>query len=311
VDERLKDIREGAGLDESRLNEDFLRWLSTWGNRLLWLALIALGLYVGNQYWKKMQRARVDRAFSQFEQALAIDPTPDGLLAVAHEFSGTRGVAHMATLNAADLYLRGVRQGLTFNATVDADGQVLTEDDLLSDEDRAVYLDQADTLYRQVFDDTSGRASEAIHAISAGFGLAAVAETREDLQSARSWYEKIESIAQDNGLSEAGEKARAFAARLETLGEVPRLYRQADLPERAPQPGIGDVDLESLMRQIDAQQGGDATSGDAQGGGTPTGDAGTDDADAGPADAGDDAGTDDADDSDAGDAGRGSDAGGG
>ncbi len=251
MDDRLKDIREGAGLEESKLNEVFIDWLNKWGNRILWVALIVLALYVGNIQLTKWRKAKIDRAFQEYQEILAIDPTPEALLDIAQRHEGARGVPTMARLQAADLYLESVRLGLVPGATVGEDGSVLTEEDLLSEDQKARSLDRADGLYGEVFDASVDDVGTVIFAIDAAFGKAAVAETRFDRESARSWYERVIALGEAHGYDEAVSYARERIEALDDLTTMPVLYASADLPEsaRVNDDPLSGLNIDDLLRQ--------------------------------------------------------------
>lgn len=251
MDDRLKDIREGAGLEESKLNEVFIDWLNKWGNRILWVALIVLALYVGNIQLTKWRKAKIDRAFQEYQEILALDPTPEALLDIAQRHGGARGVPTMARLQAADLYLESVRLGLVPGATVGDDGSVLTEEDLLSEDQKAWSLDRADGLYGEVFDASAEDLGKVIFAIDAAFGKAAVAETRFDRESARSWYERVIALGEAHGYDEAVSYARERIEALDDLTTMPVLYASADLPEsaRVSDDPLSGLNIDDLLRQ--------------------------------------------------------------
>jgi len=177
MDERQAQIREGAGLEESKLNVEFIDWLRRWSTPMLMVvALAALG-FVAYQKWEQAKLAKVDRAFGELDGALATgNPSPESLKAIAQTYEGVRGVPIMARLTAADLYLGTVRTGVKPGTPIKQDGTV-DEADKLSDDDRAKNLDEAERLYKAVLDQTAGDNGQAIHAMSAAYGLAAVAES--------------------------------------------------------------------------------------------------------------------------------------
>jgi hypothetical protein len=234
MEERQTKITEGAGLEESRLNKEFIDFLQRWSTPvLLVIALIAVG-YIGYQ---RLQQARIDKvnnAFVELEAALSTtNPNPRVLEDVAASFSSTRAVPHIASLAAADEYLRAARVGIAPGAQLRPDGTV-EPSDLLSDEQRTRYLAEAERLYTGVLNATHAQHGMAIHAISAAYGLAAVAESQSppQLDVARGHYERIIAIAERAAYDQHARNARQ---RIETLAdhvpiERPRLYAAAELP---------------------------------------------------------------------------------
>ena len=113
MDERQQRIKEGAGLDESRLNQDFIEILRKWSTPvLLVLAIIAFSFY-GVQQWNKLKVGKVNDAFAALETVRASGASlPSQFTLVSDAHSGVRSVALMANLDAADAYLRAVISGI-------------------------------------------------------------------------------------------------------------------------------------------------------------------------------------------------------
>src|SRR5690606_15713326 len=68
MDDRQRQIKEGAGLEESRINKDFLDWLLKWGPVLV---LVAAGIILamrGVQFLEDRRVARVNEGFSELER---------------------------------------------------------------------------------------------------------------------------------------------------------------------------------------------------------------------------------------------------
>lgn len=233
MDERQTQIREGAGLEESKLNVEFIEWLRRWSTPLLLVAAVSALGWVLYQKYDQAQSAKVDRAFGELETAL-VGGSPETLKAVADEYGSTRAVPVLARLAAADAYLQSARAGLKPGATPKPDGTYAPED-LVDDKARADTLDQADQLYTRVLSATESDNAQAIHAMGAAFGLGAVAETRGQPDKAKDAYERVATIAQRAGFPAQGEIAKKRIADLPSRADAPRLFAKADLPA-APTP---------------------------------------------------------------------------
>src|SRR5438874_2058363 len=103
MDERQSQIRERAGLEESRLNEDFIEFLRKWGTpALMVLAIVAVG-YLGLNKYKKARDEKIDKAFFDYEQVSGSNnPSPQSLTATAEEHEGVKAVSMLARRDAAD-----------------------------------------------------------------------------------------------------------------------------------------------------------------------------------------------------------------
>ncbi len=232
MDKRQTEIVEGAGLDEGRINQDLIDFLSKWSSPLLFaMALIAGGWWFWN-YRGEQQTAYRDSALVQLENAtLSGNPNPVTLVALADEFSDVDGVPARALLAAGDVRLSAASRGIAPGAQVNQDGTV-AEEDLLSDEDRADEFDKAAKLYKRAWDLTKDEPAMALHAVGAASGIAAVAESLGDVAGARQAYERLIDIAEKANYSQQAAVAKRRLASLEErLSEAPTLFTKGELPE--------------------------------------------------------------------------------
>ncbi|MCA9288823.1 MAG: hypothetical protein KDA05_09580 [Phycisphaerales bacterium] len=247
MDERQQQIRAGAGLEESRLNTEFIDFIQKWGGPFLLLCAAIMGAWAASNWWNKQQAQRLDEAFGQYEAQLAGgNPSPEALKAVAAEYEGVASVALLARLDAAEVYMGSVRSGLKAGATLGPDGTAAAED-LLTDDDRTRLLSQAEGLYRQCFDQASAARGRSLLAIRAAYGLAAVAECRAEFDAARGHYERIAELADTASLSNHAAFARSRLADLGDIQTMPRLWAAAELAQK-PIPEVPEgTGLEGLM----------------------------------------------------------------
>ena len=152
MDERQAQIKEGAGLEESRVNQEFLDFLNRWSFPvLLIIAIVSGGYFVYNQ-WQARKIAARDQAFAELGNMESSNaPSVFSLTTIADEYEGVGHVSELALLQAASIHLNAVRTGLD-----PADPDASNPESLLSDEDIAFHLDQARSLYNQVLDRVSG-----------------------------------------------------------------------------------------------------------------------------------------------------------
>jgi tetratricopeptide (TPR) repeat protein len=243
MDERQAQIRERAGLEESLLNVEFIQWLQKWGSWILMAAALAAAIVWARQKWEVTTKARMDRAFFEYEQARGRggNPSPDALTAVATEYEGVGAVADLARLAAADAYLDAVRRGIKVGASVKSDptgrtsGELENPEDALSEQDRADYLNRAADLYEAVRLRCANNPDRVILTLNALYGLAAVDESRGDLDAARSRYQQIVSVAETAGFDLHARIATSRIERLDSLREVPSLPARAQVP-KPPEP---------------------------------------------------------------------------
>lgn len=250
MDNRQTEIREGAGLHESRLNVEFIEWLRRYSTPILIvLAAIALA-YFGWMRMGQLRESRLDDAFYQLSSAIEAG-SPEALLAVASEHEGRAAVPHLARLAAGDVYLRAARTGLRPGAAVNAEGLPEDESDLLSEAEIERMLDQAEQAYRAVVTRTREDRRKAMHTINGLFGLAAVAESRADFEAAREHLTRLAELADRVGLRGHASQARHMIETIDDYRDEVRLYARAELPERpADDPDQWRLDLEDQVPEL-------------------------------------------------------------
>ena len=235
-----RQIRVGAGLEESRYNEEFIDWLRKWGVPILFVVAIVAAGYGLRTRWKQSQEAKLDQSFTDLELAMSgANPSPDSLLQIAQDHAGAgSSVAAIAKLEAADAYLDSVRRGVRPGVTVKPDGTVDKPEDLLKPEDKAAFLTKAADLYAGVYNDVRSDSGKAVIAISALYGMAATAEDQGDYAKAKGHYEELSKVAESAGLTPHVEIAKKRIASIEELKAVTPPLAKADLPPvpEAPKP---------------------------------------------------------------------------
>lgn len=231
-DNRLDQIKEGAGLEDSRINQEFIDFVRKWSTPVLLLAaLISLGYFLNNKRIES-RATRIDEAFQQYNLTTqTLSPSPDALKQIAQDYRKVEGVYLLATQRAADEYLRAVQRGVKPGVSLTQTGEIENEEDLLTPEDRARFLNEAEALYKEVHAATAGHAKYGLHTLGALYGLAAVAESRGDTAAAQNVLDQAAALADSLGYLEQHALAKVRIAALPSLGEVASLPRKADLPE--------------------------------------------------------------------------------
>jgi len=254
MDDRQRQIREGAGLAESRLNEEFIEFLQKWSMPIL--VVIAL-LAVGYAVYGKVHKARVEKvdlAFQEYEAAAeTANPNPESLVRIAEQYDSVRAVPVMARVAAADSHLRIVRSGLKPGAQLKPDASLNSPDDALNDAERELNLNRAGNLYQSVLDDALRDGGQKIYAVIAQYGLASVAECRRDIDAAKSHYDKIVAMCTDGEFAVHAIIARERIDSLPALAKDLRLYHIADLapPEAPPAAASPPVPLDDALKAGD------------------------------------------------------------
>lgn len=239
MDDRTSQIREGAGLDESRVNQEFIDLLRKWSSPALFVVAGVVLAFWGYGQLQKRANAKVNRAFEEVANAVDYDvqsPSPVTLRAIREQYGDIRGIAPMSALREADVYLNAAVRGVAPGAelALDENNQstgAYAPEDMLSDEDRAKMLDDAERLYREVAGMTKEGEDWAIHHLGAQFGLAAVAESRGDAAGAKAAYTEAQRIAEGAGFKLWAEIAGERIATVDTMIVPVALVSKDDLPE--------------------------------------------------------------------------------
>ena len=232
-DIRTQEIKEGAGLDESRLNQEFIDALRKWSSPILFVLAGLMGLWALNQHLDRRENERINTAFLEFSQiAESSNPSPASLRALASEYEGVGSIATLARMTEADLYMTAVTTGLMPGAELDPiTGEVQNAEDIVTDDSRATLLSDAESIYRRVLSDVGDSKDKGTLAMGAMFGLASIAEARGDADAARASYAEIEAKAEQIGFPEYAGVARDRAANVDEILAAGPLPTQSDLPQ--------------------------------------------------------------------------------
>ncbi len=217
MDQRQTKIVEGAGLEESRLNTDFIRWLQRWGSPLLLVLAGVAGAYSAWNWWQRAQTRANNEARAQLDEAQKAG-SPDGLLRIASDHAGRPAIAAIATLSAADVYLNS---GMT---RVAPGGKPENEADRLNDEQRKANLEQAKNLYTDVVAKIGADRDRALIGLNARFGAAAAAATLGDIPGATALYAEAAEAAKAANLPGLAERAERAKESLDRAAKLPPLH---------------------------------------------------------------------------------------
>ncbi len=250
MDDRQRQIRERAGLEESRLNQEFIEFLRKYSTPALVVAAVGVAGFVGWQKYHKARLEKVDKAFGELATGAAL--SPDALKQIAQDYEGVRAVPILARLHAADAYLNAVRAGIRTGATPDASGGLKSPEDALTDADRANYLNDADALYARVEQDAAANTAQLGLRLGALFGRAAVEESRANLDAARKHYESIAALTKGTSFADQAIEASRRIELLPKYASLPRLFAKAELAPLPELPKPPEATLPPADAPVDA-----------------------------------------------------------
>lgn len=248
---RPSQLRVGAGLEESRLNQDFLDFLRKWSTPILLVAALGALSFVAYQKYAQAKRDNIDRAFREYEEVSSSSmPSPDSLAAVARQYTGIEAVPALSHNGAGDSLMFTLKTGLKAGAKLKDDGSPESPDDVLKDADRTTILAQAEENYQLALDESIKNPAQRPVTFGALFGLASVAESKGDMDKAKSLYERVISLVNEdapvpNEDGTPGERpfanhaaiAKERIQKLGTLSKPVTIVSEAQLPKLPPLPG--------------------------------------------------------------------------
>lgn len=251
--QRQMQVKEGAGLENSRVNTEFVEFLRKWSTPVL---LVLCGLSVVYLLYTRQQQAsdaRRNAAFMEMELTIGSGtPSPTALEDISRRYSDVGSVGLLTRLLAGDNRMRVAILGVEPTAMPDESGRI-PADGLLSDEARESYVRAAEADYRWVYERSRGDIGKALLTISALYGLASVAESRFEIDAARGFYERVIELAERARFPAHAVAARGRIASLETAVVRRTLFSEDELPNR-PTPGLQlqpDTRVSPLMPGID------------------------------------------------------------
>lgn len=204
-----RQIQTGAGLQESRLNEDFINFLRKWGPFVTYGILGVVVLWLGFGQYNSYQDRQTDLAFADLGNADTTG-TVAAYVEVAEKWEGRAAVSALARLQAGralqNSALLGLEQGAP--AVGYADEQVLNE------EERATTWRASIEVLSQVRDEETAR-GRTIFAQRARWLIVNAQISLGEFDAARATLEEYIGIAGEDS-APAG-VARARMARLAEL----------------------------------------------------------------------------------------------
>lgn len=197
MDDRQTEIRAGAGLEDSRINREFLDFLNKWSSPVIMVFAVAALVWAGLRWLDQKKVEKIDSAFGELHAATTGgNPSPATLNALAAEYAGVRSVPDLAKLTTADLYLNAYLRGVQPGAQIGFDGQPFEESDKLDEQQRENYLQQAGALASEVVSMTEGDQGKVLLTVQALIRAGAVEECKRDFDAAKNHYERVVTLAE-------------------------------------------------------------------------------------------------------------------
>lgn len=251
-------LESGAGLQESRLNQDFINWLEKWGPRVLYVILAVVVTYVGLQWYGRYQERLTDEAFASLREAT--EARDVGMLeAVAAEHADRGAVSDLARLELGRLLqIAGTTR---IPETVQPGDEDVERLDVSQAEGRLrAALEQFEMVVAR------SSADRPLLAQQARWGMVSAHMSLGDGEAASRVLEAYVEAAEGLGLAETQRRAadERLALIESGLGGLLELPTREDLPELAREPeaaapeegadaggGMGSVGAGGEMPEID------------------------------------------------------------
>ncbi|MFG0298837.1 MAG: hypothetical protein ACF8K1_04460 [Phycisphaerales bacterium JB047] len=252
MDDRQTKIREGAGLEDSRVNQEFLDFLNKWSSPVLIVLAVAALVWAGLQKLEQMRNTKIDQAFSELEAAtLGTTPSPTSLNAIAEDYAGVRSVPELAKLTAVDIYLRAFTTGVEPGAQVDQATSTYKPEDVLSEEKLNQRLDLAEATANEVLASSENEPGKAMFAMQALTRLAVIQECRDDFDAAKGYYERLKALSEKEQYPSIGVFADSRIANLDSLQSVDALPSRDQVPLLPGEtPALTQEQIEAIQAQF-------------------------------------------------------------
>ncbi len=231
VDDRLRNIREGAGKEDSRYSELMTDLLQKAGPYVMGAVIVCSGGYLAYKWYDTKRTQALSAAFFELEQAID-SGSPSSLEAVARSHAGQRSVTRLAEAELGEIYLAAARRGVVPGATLKADGGPERPEDVLTPEKSSEYLSKASAAFQSTLDATKDDPQVSLLALKALFGLAGVAESKGDVEGAGRYYSDAATRAKAAGYDAVAQLATKRKETAGGLSAIPPLFTMADLPAR-------------------------------------------------------------------------------
>lgn len=242
MDDRQTRITEGAGLEESRLNQDFIEWLNIWGFRILMVVLVLAAGWVAKTKWDQYRERRLDTALVELEAEIATG-SPDTIVRLAKKYQSVGTVWEQAMLNAAAINLESGRRALK------PGGDPSNKEDFLEGDEADLQLEKAADQYAEVID-RAGRNSTTVNAFDARSGRIAALISLKKGDEARKELNELIPLLDKAGFADLKRQAEERLARLDELIADPLPISYAALnaisQQRAPIQMFGESDEDAL-----------------------------------------------------------------
>jgi hypothetical protein len=208
IDRRLKNVQQ-ADLSESRLNDDFVHWLRTWGSNILLVVMVGAAAVM---LWFRWQQGKVDQRDEAWKRLGGLT-VPESIEEFAAQHPGRDAIGAFAEMQLADRYLSSVASGRRFDRDASAVDAELTP------ELRKDWLGKADRLYAGVAARIGDGKSPGDLGFVLGslFGRAAVAEDLGDLKAAEEHLREAARLAAGTDFASIGGIAESRIASLRAL----------------------------------------------------------------------------------------------
>lgn len=217
LDRRQRDIKVGAGLEESRYNVEFIDFLKRWGSTVMLVIAAAAMAFWGLQKYRENKEAKAGVAFGDVDAAMTSgsgrDVNPEVLVRIAEDNAGQGAVPIIARLAAADQWRASAMKGYRPGAADARTGVVTNQDDFLTPEGKKEFLEKARAQYQMVVDQTSGSKAKSTFTLTGLMGLAAIAETNGKVEEAKAAYKQAQELAEAANFPEYAALAKS---RMET-----------------------------------------------------------------------------------------------
>ena len=229
MDDRQQQVKIGAGLEESRINEDFKDFIFKWGPRVLMVVLVLVLGYQGLQLLEQRQKNSANEAFLDYLDMASVGSAAS-LIEAGDKHANVGSIRELAYLNAGIIMLTEGTRGVSYQAI---NMFAPTEDETLSEEERTQRYTRALEVFKDVEKFVEGDPDKKLMLIQAYSGQATAHMSLGNNDEAKAMLERVVEMGEANGFNDVAAFARQRLANFDEVLGAPEIVAKADLPENS------------------------------------------------------------------------------
>ncbi|GAB4518850.1 MAG: hypothetical protein Tsb0013_22910 [Phycisphaerales bacterium] len=229
MDDRQQQVKIGAGLEESRLNQELIDWLNKWGLRILLVVLLVVAGYQGTQLLEARAETARNRVFVNFYDTLTINDA-GAMLDYGDEHKDQPGIWELSYVRGGMMLLAEGTSGVRLGAV---NRFAPTDEEKLSRDERMQRYARASEVFGALADKVEGDPVKRLMLLQALNGKASAELSLGNADEAKALFERVVEMAQENGYEDIAAFARVRLSNWDDLLTAPAIVSRDEMPVTA------------------------------------------------------------------------------